>query len=267
MKEEQENQRQNTTESEKTTIAEIPKIGHIVGEEGKEIDIPDTPERPKEEEENDKKPSELEKIKDSIQKSLNLKLIRPEIEHWILERLKDGPTIIIGEKVGKTAELFIEKVNDLKAYDTSDTFVSPNVEVNNRQNLDKFKLTRFRIENINEIEGNYTNIILFFGLKKQIRAKRIEILKSCKSKLNRDGQIILADEFFPKNILYLLPAYLLYCLNYLKAKIQNINHYHPILRIEKTAKKLELKFYDTTYFAGGRVRIYIFSKRWGALVK
>ncbi|MCG3227270.1 MAG: hypothetical protein H7645_10140, partial [Candidatus Heimdallarchaeota archaeon] len=40
----------------------------------------------------------------------------------------------------------------------------------------------------------------------------------------------------------------------------------PLVNFDKTVKQLELKFYDVKYDAGGRIRTYVLTKRWGALL-
>ncbi|MHA1690901.1 MAG: hypothetical protein ACTSU7_04635, partial [Candidatus Heimdallarchaeaceae archaeon] len=69
-----------------------------------DIEVPDVPHVEKEEEQVDESVSAIQLVTTKLKKTVNLELFLPEIYEWIFEKLKIGPTIVIGEKIGKFSE-------------------------------------------------------------------------------------------------------------------------------------------------------------------
>ena len=84
--------------------------------------------------------------------------------------------------------------------------------------------------------------------------------------MTKNGQLIVVGEFYAKSV-FLLPITAIKELTrafkriVLKRKMDK-----PVTKLDKIANDLELKFFDVKYDAGGRVRTYVLTKRWGALV-
>ncbi|MFW9853190.1 MAG: hypothetical protein ACFFDS_09615, partial [Candidatus Thorarchaeota archaeon] len=110
------------------------------------------------------------------------------------------------------------------------------------------------------------NIIIVFALKRLSKEDQEKLLLRCKRILARDGQMIVVDEYYPKSPLLMPITLTKEGLKTVKNKIFRKNVTRPLTQMEKMADKLELKFFDVKEDAGGRIRTYVFTKRWGALI-
>ena len=234
---------------------------------------PEVPEVPKIEEEEveeiKKTPTDKridKQIAKKIKETVNVDLFLPEIFDWIFEKLKNGPTLIIGEKIGEFAEEIANRNINVVARDSSVSYVSPKTEVKNKEILNKLDIKPFSLDKLKDMDGIFLNIIVVFALKKLKKDQQLELLEKCKRILSREGQLIIVGEFYPKSAL-LMPISLA------KEGIKSFNKAvlkrhvsRPLINFDKIAKHLELKFFDVKYDAGGRIRTYVLTKRWGALV-
>ncbi len=233
-------------------------------------EVPEIPHIEEEKEEVTEKTSSTQRIDKQIAKKIketvNVEIFLPEIFEWIHEKLKDGPTLIIGEKIGVLAEEVASRNINVVARDSSASYVSPKTEVKDKEVLSKMDIKPFSLDKLKEIDGIFLNIIVIFALKKLPKKQQLELLEKCKRILSREGQLIVVGEFYPKSAL-LLPISLA------KEGIKSFNKAvlkrkvsRPLTNFDKITKQLELKFFDVKYDAGGRIRTYVLTKRWGALV-
>ncbi|MHA1200168.1 MAG: hypothetical protein ACTSQF_12635, partial [Candidatus Heimdallarchaeaceae archaeon] len=152
------------------------------------------------------------------------------------------------------------------ARESSSTYVNPRSEVTDASLLDKIDLKPFDVEKLSSMNNVFINIIVIFTLRKLEKDQQKQLLRECKRMLSRDGQLIVVGEFYPKSV-FLLPITLTkegikaFKRSVLKKKMDK-----PIAKIDKLANELDFKFFDVKYDAGGRVRTYVLTKRWGALV-
>jgi hypothetical protein len=91
-------------------------------------------------------------------------------------------------------------------------------------------------------------------------------LEKCKRLLAKDGQLIVVGEFYPKSVLLYPITAVKEGIKVVKNKILKRQVVKPLVKFDKTVEKLGLKFYDVKYDAGGRIRTYVLTKRWGALL-
>lgn len=201
-----------------------------------------------------------------IKEQVNVELLRSDIEKWILDKLKEGPTIILGGKIAGFSEEVVNHGNKVVARDSSTTYVSPKVEIGNKEHLANIDMKSFKLDKFLSRRDQFSNIILFFILKKLTKEERVEILTHCKRMLFREGQLIVVDEFYPKNVLLLPLVVLLEALKSFYAKIKGRKIITPLRNLEKLTKQLEFKFYDVKYDGNGRIRSHVLTKRWGALI-
>ncbi|MHA1221927.1 MAG: hypothetical protein ACTSP3_01450 [Candidatus Heimdallarchaeaceae archaeon] len=209
----------------------------------------------------------VQKATFKMKKVVNLELYFPEINTWILERIKDGLTLIIGNNIGEFSANIAKKVPKVIARDISSSYVSPKVEVKDSEQLEKIEIKPFSFKKIHEIKGSFSNIIIIFTLKKLERKEQQELLDFLKTRLEKEGQIILVEEFYPKSFLLLPFALLKEGIKTIYEKIRRRKTAKPLLNFDKTIKKLGLKYFAVKYDAQGRIRTYILTKRWGALLK
>ena len=211
-------------------------------------------------------PTVIKNISTKIKETVNLELFLPQIHVWIDKKLKIGPTLVIGEKIGDFALEIAKKLPTVVARESTSTYVSPEAEVTDASNLDKIDFKPFDLGKLSEIQGIFINIIIIFALRKLDRENQKLLLGQCKRMLSRDGQLIVVGEFYPKSVfLYPITA-VKEGIRTFKTKILKKKIDKPIAKIDKLANELELKFFDVKYDAGGRVRTYVLTKRWGALV-
>lgn len=201
-----------------------------------------------------------------IKETINVELLRLEIEEWILSKLKEGPTLIVGDKIAGFSEEVATLENQVVVRDSSVTYVSPKVEIGNKEHLAHIDMKPFKLEKFLSSRDQFSNIILFFILKKLTKEERVEILTHCKRMLFREGQLIVVDEFYPKNVLLLPFVVLLEAFKSFYAKIKGRKIITPLRNLEKLTKQLEFKFYDVKYDGNGRIRSHVLTKRWGALI-
>ena len=239
--------------------------------------IEDIPQIEKEEIDEDEELSGAKKIEqqltDSFQavsrklrETVNLELFLPDIYDWIFGKLKQGPTLIIGEKIGKFAEKMVEKEIKVIARESSLSYVSPKTEVKDKRVLEKLEMKPFILSKISDISDTFLNIIIIFALKRLTKEEQEKLLSSCKRILAKDGQMIVVGEYFPKSPLLMPVSLTKEGLKTIKNKVFRKNIARPLTQMEKIADKLELKFFDVKEDAGGRIRTYVFTKRWGALI-
>ena len=201
-----------------------------------------------------------------LKEIVNIDLFLPEIYEWIMEKIKQGPTLIIGENIGEIAEKAATLVPSIIARETVSSYVSPKVEVKDESILSKIDLQSFTLEKLKAQQGPFLNIIVIFALKKLEKDAQFELLQECKRVLMRDGQLIVVGEFYPKSALLYPVTLTKEGVKTFKSKILKKKIDRPIVNFEKLANNLELKFFDVKYDAGGRIRTYVLTKRWGALL-
>ncbi len=236
-------------------------------------EIPDIPQIEKTEEVEEEKLTRTQRIESQIgtvtkkiKETVNVDLFLPEINEWILERLKDGPSIVIGDKIGNIAEKIAKLNFNVVARDSSASYVSPKTEIEDEDILKKIDFKPFSLEKFKELSGIFLNIVVIFTLKKLEKNQQLELLEKCKRLLSREGQLIVVGEFYPKSA-HLIPISLAKeTLKTFKKTILKRKVARPLTNFDKITKKLELKFFDVKYDAGGRIRTYVLTKRWGALI-
>ena len=201
-----------------------------------------------------------------LKEVVNIDLFLPNIHEWILEKLKQGPTLIIGENIGNFAGEVSKYVPSVIARETVSSYVSPKIEVKDEAMLSKIDLKAFDIDKLKTQQGPFLNIIIIFSLKKLEKPTQYELLRECKRMLSREGQLILVGEFYPKSILLYPVTLTKEGLKIFKSTILKKKVDRPITKFDKMANDLELKFFDVKHDAGGRIRTYVLTKRWGALL-
>lgn len=201
-----------------------------------------------------------------LKEVVNIDLFLPDILEWILEKLKQGPTLVIGENIGNFAGEVSKFVPTVIARETVSSYVSPKIEVKDEAMLSKIDLKAFDIDKLKTQQGPFLNIILIFSLKKLEKPIQYELLRECKRVLSREGQLILVGEFYPKSVLLYPVTLTKEGLKIFKSAIRKKKVDRPITNFDKMANDLELKFFDVKHDAGGRIRTYILTKRWGALL-
>lgn len=258
---------------EEPELPEIPTIPQIekTEEEKKAEEIEEKVTEEEKEEETVKTESiatqQIKKISSKIQEAINIDVLKPNIQATIVAKLKEGDVILVGEKIGNFAEKMAEEGHNVFARDTSATYVTPRAEVNNHEVLDKIDIKPFNLNKFKELKGYYRNIILFFALKRLSKQEIEELLKKCKELLSREGQLIIVDEFYPLNpILWLVTMIKIGFLT-IREYLTKQRAIKPCKKLDKLIRKLELKFYDVKHEAEGRIRTYIVSKRWSALLE
>jgi len=208
----------------------------------------------------------LQTVTTKLKEVVNIDLFLPDIHAWILEKLKQGPTLIIGEKIGNFAGEVSKYVPSVIARETVSSYVSPKIEVEDEAMLSKIDLKAFDLAKLKNQQGPFLNIIVIFSLKKLEKNNQYELLKECKRMLSREGQLILVGEFYPKSVMLYPVTLTKEGVKIFKSKILKKKVDRPIANFDKMANDLELKFFDVKYDAGGRIRTYILTKRWGALL-
>ncbi|MCG3219747.1 MAG: hypothetical protein H7641_00070 [Candidatus Heimdallarchaeota archaeon] len=201
-----------------------------------------------------------------LKETVNIELFLPDIQDWIFERIKTGTTLIIGDKIGAFAEKIAKVTPEVVARESSSSYVSPKTEVKDAEILRKLDMKPFKIDKFESLDGVFYNIIVIFTLRRLSQEQTNVFLNKCKRLLAKDGQLIVVGEFYPKSVL-------LYPITAFKEGVKTINSkilkrrvVRPLVNFDKTVKQLELKFYDVKYDAGGRIRTYVLTKRWGALL-
>ncbi len=240
-------------------------------EDSKITDIPKiVPEEDSLEETSDKaeeqEPDALHTVTTRLKEIVNIDLFLPDIHAWILEKIRRGPTLIIGENIGKIAEKMTDHVPRVIARETGSSYVSPKVEVKDERTLSKIDLKVFDLEKLKTQQGPFLNIIVIFALKRLEKAVQQELLQECKRVLAKEGQLIVVGEFYPKSALLYPISLTKEVVKTFKSKVLKKKVNRPIVNFEKIANNLELKFFDVKYDAGGRIRTYVLTKRWGALL-
>ncbi len=248
---------QNSKVSVMKEDADIPKIPTIESQED-EIGTNDKSDQ--------ETPGPMHNISTKIKETVNIDLFLPQIHKWISDKIKPGPTLIIGEKIGEFAVNISEKVPSVIARESTSSYVSPKAEVKDESDLGKIDLKPFDLEKLSSIQDIFINIIVIFTLRKIDREHQQLLLAQCKRMLARDGQLIVVGEFYPKSVFLLPIAFTKESIRIFKSKLLKKKINKPITKIDKLANELELKFYDVKYDAGGRIRTYVLTKRWGALV-
>ena len=237
--------------------AEIPEIPTIENQED---------EKGIKNESDQKTQGTIQNLSTKIKETVNVDLFQPQILEWISDKIKPGPTLIIGERIGEFAVTISEKVPIVVARESTSTYVSPKAEVKDESSLSKIDLKPFELDKLASIQDIFINIIVIFTLRKMDREHQKLLLAQCKRMLAREGQLIVVGEFLPKSVLLLPVAFIKEGIRFFKSKILKKKINKPITKIDKLADELELKFYDVKYDAGGRIRTYVLTKRWGALV-
>ncbi len=205
-------------------------------------------------------------VSKKLKETVNIDLFLPDIYDWIFSKLKQGPTLVIGEKIGKFAERMAENGIKVTARESSVSYVSPKTEVKDKKILEKLEMKPFFLEKISDITDTFLNVIIIFALKRLSREDQEKLLSRCKRILAKDGQMIVVGEYYPKSP-FLMPISLTKeVFKTIKSKVFRKNIARPLTHMEKIADKLELKFFDVKEDAGGRIRTYVFTKRWGALI-
>ena len=214
----------------------------------------------------DQKTDTVQTVTTKLKEIVNIDLFLPDIHAWILDKIKRGPTLIIGENVGKLAEELTEHVPSITARETGFSYVSPKVEVEDESTLSKIDLKAFDLAKLKTQQGPFLNIIIIFALKRLEKDAQQELLQECKRVLVREGQLIVVGEFYPKSALLYPITLVKEGVKTFKSKILKKKVDRPIVNFERIANNLELKFFDVKYDAGGRIRTYVLTKRWGALL-
>lgn len=201
-----------------------------------------------------------------LKETVNIDLFLPDIHDWIFSKLKQGPTLVIGERIGKFSERIAEEGIKIAARESSVSYVSPKTEVKDKKILEKLEMKPFFLEKIADINDTFLNIIIIFALKRLSKEDQEKLLLSCKRILAKDGQLIVVGEYYPKSPLLMPITLTKEGFKTIKNKIFRKNIARPLTQMEKIADKLEFKFFDVKEDAGGRIRTYVFTKRWGALI-
>ncbi|MHA1464414.1 MAG: hypothetical protein ACTSQ2_04900 [Candidatus Heimdallarchaeaceae archaeon] len=232
-----------------------------------DIEVPDVPHVEKEEEQVDESVSAIQLVTTKLKKTVNLELFLPEIYEWIFEKLKIGQTIVIGEKIGKFSDE-IEKLDvSVIAREMSSSYVSPKAEVSDEKILEKMDLKPFSLNKLSGLSRFNLNIILVFALEKLTKNQRMDLLNECKRLMSKEGQLIVVGEYHPKSI-FLYPISLIKgIINLFQTHVLKRKTRKPLRNFERLANKTELKFFDAKYDAKGRIRTYVLTKRWGALLR
>jgi len=240
-----------------------------------EIEVPDVPqiEKSTDEEEDitteksDKQISDtISTVTRKIKETINIELFLPDIHNWIFERLKIGSTLIIGEKIVSFAEEIAKVSPSVVARDTSPEYVRLKRKGKDAEVLRKLDFKKYSYKKFKTQEGPFYNIIVIFALKHMSKEDRLEFLEKCKRILAKDGQLIVVGEFYPKSALLYPITLTKEGFKTIKSKIFQKKITRPISGFDKLVDKIQLKFYDVKYDAGGRIRSYILTKRWGALL-
>ncbi len=231
-------------------------------------EVPDIPQVERKEEDQPKESiSAIQSVTKKLKKTVNLELFLPEIHEWIFEKLKKGPTIVIGDKIGKFSEEIAKLDISVIARDMSASYVSPKSEVNDEKILEKMDLKPFSLSKMSKLSRFNLNVILIFALEKLTKTQKIELLNECKRLMAKEGQLIIVGEYFPKSV-FLYPISLIKgFINLVNSKVFKRKTRKPLRNFEKLVNKTELKFFDAKYDANGRIRTYVLTKRWGALLR
>ena len=201
-----------------------------------------------------------------LKETVNIDLFLPDIQDWILERIKTGTTLIIGDKIGGFAEKIAKVTPEVVARESSSSYVSPKTEVKDTEILRKLDMKPFKMDKFESLDGVFYNIIVIFTLRKLSKEQAKIFLNKCKRLLAKDGQLIVVGEFYPKSVLLYPVTAVKESIKAINSKILKRQVVRPLVNFDKTVKQLELKFYDVKYDAGGRIRTYVLTKRWGALL-
>ena len=233
-----------------------------------DVEVPDIPQVEKiEDDQPDESISAIQSVTTKLKKTINLELFLPEIHEWIFEKLKKGPTIVIGEKIGKFSEQIANKEISVIAREMTSSYVSPKSEVNDEKILEKMDLKPFSLSKMSTLSRYNLNIILIFALEKLTKSQKMELLNECKRLLAKEGQLIVVGECFPKSILLYPISLIRGLINLINSIVFKRRTKKPLRNFEKLASKTELKFFDVKYDANGRIRTYVLTKRWGALLR
>lgn len=208
----------------------------------------------------------FQSVSRKLKETVNIDLFLPDIQDWIFERLKEGSTLIVGDKIGEFSEKIAQVTPEVIARETSSSYVSPKTEVKDAEILQKLDLKPFKIEKFDSLDGIFYNIIVIFTLRRLSKEQAEQFLNKCKTLLAKDGQLIVVGEFHPKSVLLYPITAVKESVKVIKSKILRRQVAKPLVNFDKTVKDLGLKFYDVKYDAGGRIRTYVLTKRWGALL-
>ncbi|MBY9001695.1 MAG: hypothetical protein KGD64_12330 [Candidatus Heimdallarchaeota archaeon] len=232
-------------------------------------EVPDIPQMEKkvEEEKPENSVSSLKAVTTKLKKTVNLELFLPEIYEWIFEKLKEGPTLIIGDKIGKFSEQVAKQGLIVVAREMSSSYVSPKSEVDDEEILEKMDLKPFSLDKMKAFDNFNLNVILIFALERLSKVQQMELLNECKRLISKEGQLIVIGEFFSNSIWWFPVSLTKEIANFFKEKIFKLKTAKPLRNFEKLANKTELKFFDVKYDANGRIRTYVLTKRWGALLR
>lgn len=232
-------------------------------------EVPDIPqiEKKVDDEGQVKTVSTFKAVTTKLKKTVKLELYLPEIYEWIFEKLKDGPTIIIGNKIGKFSEQVAQSGVSVVAREMSSSYVSPKSEVLDEEILEKMDLKPFSLEKMKSFERFNLNIILIFALERLSKNQKMDLLNECKRLVSKEGQLIVIGEYFSNSVLLFPFSLIKEFVNLIKNKIFKKKTAKPLRNFEKLANKTELKFFDVKYDANGRIRTYVLTKRWGALLR
>ena len=114
---------------------ENPKVSSME----EEPEIPEIPEIEnhdvEEESRGESQPSTKHIISTKIKETVNLDLFLPNIYSWIRNKLKTGPTLIIGENIGDFAIEISKHLPSVIAKECSSTYISPAAEVKDASRL------------------------------------------------------------------------------------------------------------------------------------
>jgi 2-polyprenyl-3-methyl-5-hydroxy-6-metoxy-1,4-benzoquinol methylase len=233
-----------------------------------DIEVPDIPQvERKEEDKPEENISTIKSVTTKLKKTVNLELFLPEIYEWIFEKLKKGPTLVIGDKIGKLSEKIAKLDISVTARDMSSSYVSPKSEVSDEKILEKMDFKPFTLSKMSELSRFNLNVILIFALEKLTKSQKMELLKECKRLMAKEGQLIVVGEYLPKSVLLYPISLVKGFINLINTKVFKRKTRRPIRNFEKLAIKTELKFFDVKYDANGRIRTYVLTKRWGALLR
>ena len=156
-----------------------------------DIEVPNIPHVEKKEEDQHKESvSAIQSVTKKLKQTVNLELFLPEIYEWIFEKLKKGPTIVIGNKIGKFSEEIAKLDISVTARDMSASYVSPKSEVNDEKILEKMDLKPFSLSKMSKLTRYNLNVILIFALEKLTKTQKIELLNECKRLMAKEGQLI-----------------------------------------------------------------------------
>jgi len=133
--------------------------------------------------------------------------------------------------------------------------------------LEKMDLKPFSLEKMKSFERFNLNIILIFALERLSKNQKMDLLNECKRLVSKEGQLIVIGEYFSNSVLLFPFSLIKEFVNLIKNKIFKKKTAKPLRNFEKLANKTELKFFDVKYDANGRIRTYVLTKRWGALLR